>query len=238
MRVIFDDAALERLMLAAQANDESAWRQLFTMCEPLLSRPPRAMAPPWWPHLPAVNDTDFRYELEKIFYDLVLAFDPTRGVNAGAYLVIHTRHRAQNYLRSLARNYMRYVRLDSPAVLDRLADMPEIELEVAHETPYSPELRARLRTAMERLSPRQRAVLLRYYWLEQTTAEIAEELHSNEVAIRQMKHRAEARLRVALRINPHRAPSTPAVRTKLDGGAPDQKAQEPRRHSKSTRGMQ
>lgn len=189
-----DDAVLDPMILAAQRGEDSAWRQLLDLCAPLLDATPQALRPPGWPRCPEVDLGEFRYQLRAILFEIVSAYDPARSGSAAAYLVVHLRQRAQNYLRAVARRQRHMVSLDGP-VLDRVL---EIAGEDRPACSYADEQIAQLREAMQILSPRQRAVLIRYYWREQTLREIARDMRLSPACVRQHKSRAERSLRARL----------------------------------------
>ncbi len=196
--VTMDDAELEPLVLAAKQNDNRAWRQLLDICQPLLRRSPAALKPQGWLHAPDIDPAEFRAQLEDILYDVVRAYDPSKSASVGAYLLVHHRQRARNYLRGVARRQRHYLRLDGD-VLQRVMELPsEDDDSIARHSPYSDDERARLRSALRRLTPRQRTVLARAYWGGQTLRQIAADLKMSDVAARKVKSRAEQALRAAV----------------------------------------
>lgn len=200
-----DDAVLEPTILAAQRGDEESWRELIDLCAPLLHASPYGLRPPGWPRCPDVDMDEFRHQARAILFDIVTAYDPRRSRSAAAYLAVHFRQRAQNYLRAVARRQRRVLPLDGP-VLDRVL---EVAGEERADRSYSDEQVAQLREAMQILSPRQRAILIRYYWREQTLREIAEDMRLSAACVRQHKSRAERALRARLGVVKNRS-SRPA----------------------------
>lgn len=200
-----DDTVLEPMILAAQRGDDAAWRELLDMCTPLLQASPHGLRPPGWPRCPEIDLDEFRHQVRVILFELVTAYDPARSGSATAYLAVHFRQRAQNYLRAVARRQRHVLPLDGP-LLDRVL---EIAGEECADRRYSDEQVAWLREAIQVLSARQRAILIRYYWREQTLHEIAEDMRLSAVCVRQHKSRAERALRERLGVVKGRA-SQPA----------------------------
>jgi RNA polymerase sigma factor (sigma-70 family) len=191
--LIADDAVLTPLVLAVQRGDSQAWEQLAALYHPLLSQSPESFKPPFWPHCPFVDSDDFAYRLRAILFDLAREYDPARCDSVGAYVAVQFRHRAQNYLRGIARRARHYVRLDT-SLVEYIHAIPGASPQ--WETPCGRDPRLELiQAAMANLAPRQRQVLIRFYQGDQSLKEIAVAMRMSHMAARQLKSRAERQLR-------------------------------------------
>jgi RNA polymerase sigma factor (sigma-70 family) len=139
----------------------------------------------------ALDEDDLRQEARIYLIDLLRDFRPELNGNLEAYLRTKLRWRISNYLRSERRRR----RLMDPLDLETVPHPTE---EMRPRLPTGMD-NPRLEAALHRLSPRQRAVIARFYWQERTVREIAREMKVTTQAVTALRRRAEMALREAMR---------------------------------------
>ncbi|MCL5025951.1 MAG: sigma-70 family RNA polymerase sigma factor [Chloroflexi bacterium] len=137
-----------------------------------------------------VDEDDLRQEARAQMIGLLREYQPRLNSNLEAYLHTKLRWRIANYLRAERRRN----RLAVPLNEDTMQH-PAVELETRlHAGLEHP----RLGNALRRLSPRQRAVIARFYGHEQSVRQIAGALGVTPQAVTALRRRAEAALREEL----------------------------------------
>lgn len=137
-----------------------------------------------------VDEDDLRQEARTQMIGLLREYRPQLNGNLEAYLHTKLRWRVANYLRAERRRIRAAVPLDEDAIKHPAVEL-ESHLNVGLAHP-------RLGNALRRLSPRQRAVIARFYGQEQTVRQIAGALGVTPQAVTALRRRAEAALRDAL----------------------------------------
>jgi RNA polymerase sigma factor (sigma-70 family) len=158
------------LVAAAQAGDRAARETLVESFQPLI----RSLCRGW-------SDYEDHYQ-EAVcqFLELVREYDQARSVYFGHYMKVKLAWRLRNYRRLL-----------------RGRSRPEVPLPAAEHLPAAaPELAEQvdLQTALQSLSARQRAVVVRSYWQDEGSEPIARDLGVSARAVRALRQRAERRL--------------------------------------------
>jgi RNA polymerase sigma-70 factor (ECF subfamily) len=137
------------------------------------------------------DEDDLRQEARMQTYCLLRDFRPELNGNMEAYLRVKLRWRVANYLRAERRRRRLLVPLEEET-LNHPTEEPAPTVWAGLDHPH-------LERALRGLSPRQRAVIARFYWQEQTVRQIAGALGVSPQAVTALRRRAEAALRETLR---------------------------------------
>jgi RNA polymerase sigma factor (sigma-70 family) len=181
-RTTVDDDADSRLAVLAKTGDRAALGVLYERYQPLLGSVARARR-----GLPiGVEREDVEQESAALLCELVLSFQPERGVPLRGYLKAKLGRRVSHFIRAEARR-TRHQPLDE-ATVERLADSTV-------EMPTPGIANPRVARALRRLSPRQRGVIAGLYWRERTVKELAGELKVSRQAVTAVQLRAESAIR-------------------------------------------
>ena len=186
MEGISGDPVVQELLCRAQQGDAGAMDALITKYQPLLA----SLARRFREHLnghPAIDRDDLRQEGARQFVELAQEYAAERGVSFGVYLKNKLAWRMSNYLRAERRRTSQNRPLDG-APLDHLCEEFRTAVHAGIENP-------RLRSALRRLSPKQRGVISRIYWQEKTVAEIARADGISPQAVTALRRRAETSIR-------------------------------------------
>lgn len=176
---------VDELIREGLDGDAVAIAELYRRFKPLLARTLRELR--LGPH----EADDASQEIVRQFLELVREFSPERQVSFTTYIRSKLRWRIANYLRA------ERIRRGRMLPLLDANGKPIIEPSVEFQEPT--ELSSlHLRRALARLSPKQRAVIARYYWQQRTTQQIARELGLTPPATTALRRRAEAALRAYL----------------------------------------
>jgi RNA polymerase sigma factor (sigma-70 family) len=175
---------LEPLAAAARAGDSTAQAEVLCQLHPLIAG---AIAQALQRRLPTgVEPADVEQEAATQVCALIREYDASRGTSLPLYVGRLLKWRLVNYLRDEARRAghapLEAARLEE--IADETADMPEPCLQAP-----------RLRRALRKLSPRQRAVIVGIYWRQRTARQIAHELGVTRQAANDSRRRAEDILR-------------------------------------------
>ncbi|MBI2940459.1 MAG: sigma-70 family RNA polymerase sigma factor [Chloroflexi bacterium] len=170
------------LVAATQRGDLTAQEVLYRRFRPLLEATVASFRRGYAGH------ADLSQETARFFLELVRAFSAEREGNFATYLKARLHWHIARYLRAEDRRRGRECGLvDSHGELLVEPAVPGPE-PVGIANP-------RLRRALARLSPRQRAIIAGFYWQDRETQEIACELGVTTQAVTAVRRRAEATLR-------------------------------------------
>jgi RNA polymerase sigma factor (sigma-70 family) len=175
---------LKPLAAAARAGDSTAQAEVLTQLHPLIAG---AFAQAMKHRLPAgVEPADVEQEATTQVCALIREYDASHGTSLPVYVGRLLKWRLVNYLRDEARRAshapLEAARLEE--IADETSDMPEPCL-----------VAPRLRRALRKLSPRQRAVIVGIYWRQRTARQVADELGLTKQAASGARRRAEDILR-------------------------------------------
>jgi RNA polymerase sigma factor (sigma-70 family) len=133
-----------------------------------------------------VEPADVEQEATTQVCALIREYDASHGTSLPVYVGRLLKWRLVNYLRDEARRAshapLEAARLEE--IADETADMPEPCL-----------VAPRLRRALRKLSPRQRAVIVGIYWRQRTARQVADELGLTKQAASGARRKAEEILR-------------------------------------------
>jgi len=176
------------LFLDARAGDPAAISALWDTCTPAIKQALRWNRPTLGG---TVDRADVAQEAARIFLEALRGDECTTSAALLQFLIRKLPNRLSTYLRAERRRLGRQV----------LADETEIETALARgrtaTRPSGPSGR-RIARALERLSPRQRAVITGLYFRELKVGELTRELGVSQQAIDALRQRAFATLRKAL----------------------------------------
>jgi len=179
----------DELLLRARAGDAAALADLWDTCTPLVRQIIHAQ--PFEPG-PALDADDLAQETARIFLEAVRRAPPMTGTAFTAYLSRHLSNQLRSFLRAERRRRSRQVLADEPT-LERT-----LQRRQSSRPPDSPPGR-QIARALERLSPRQRAVIAGLYFRDLRTREVASELGLSRQEVNALHRRALATLRAVLR---------------------------------------
>lgn len=165
-----DYAAIDALVAAAQAGCRRAREALVCQFEPLILKLSRRR--------PDLDDGEQRGVCHLL--DLLDAYRPDAGVYFTHYLVVHLRWRMANDARAHRLRTERDEPLDD---LDPPVDAPD------------PAELLDVRAALALLPARQREVIVRRYWLDQSDEEIARDWRITRRAVTGLRLRAQRAIR-------------------------------------------
>ncbi|MGH2461657.1 MAG: sigma-70 family RNA polymerase sigma factor [Chloroflexota bacterium] len=176
------------LFLDAKRGDADAVTRLWTVCEPLIAEGLRRHPTS---SVPTLSASDVAQEAARIFLEAVHGDDVPSIASFIQFLASKLPYRLQSYVRAERRRLGRQV-IPGDALLERA-----VTLGRRHAESGGPPGR-RIARAMERLSPRQRAVIAGLYFREDSLRGIADELGISYKAVSAVHGRALKILRDAL----------------------------------------
>lgn len=188
------------LFLHAKNGDTDAISLLWNACEPLIAdglrRHPTSSAP-------TLSASDVAQESARIFLEAVRGNECRSVASLTSFLASKLPYRLQSYVRAERRRLGRQVIPNEPAIENVLAH--------GRRNAYSggPPGR-RIARALERLSPRQRAVITGLYFREESLRKVARDLAISYAAVSAVHGRALSILREALREGDDEAETTSA----------------------------
>ncbi len=180
-----NDVEIRELIAKVKDGDREAIELLLTRYRPLLLDNVRRLKA----HLKGdvLGREDLEQEAAKIAIELIQEFEPGAVDRFGSYLKQKLRWRLINYVRRERNKMRRSVELDDD-LRDNLAE--ELRLKDSLEVSNP-----RLRAAMKQLSPKQRSIIFKLYWQDQTTREVATELSVTHESVRTLLRRAEEKIK-------------------------------------------